>query len=276
MVAPKVLVTGRGGAGSWEIRGRQIGKAMGAVVKPNATLEDLRSVDVALVVKRAPDELLTNLRRSGVPWVYDIVDAYPQPECTAWSAEKSIRWLRNHIDRLNPNTTIFATERMRVDSSRDGVTVYHHARPGQKINPIRESISTVGYEGSPQYIGKWAEAIKLPFVVNPANLADVDVVIAVRDAQWYGYAQQHWKSNVKLANAHATGTPFIGLSECGYAETSTGGERLIGSSEQLDLALHMIASQAHRQQVAEMFVAATRTVEQAATETKNVLWSILR
>ena len=64
----KILVTGRGGAASWTIRGEQIGAALGATVKPKASLEDMRAADVILVVKKVPDELLADLRKSGRPW----------------------------------------------------------------------------------------------------------------------------------------------------------------------------------------------------------------
>ena len=47
-----LLVTGSGKSGSWQIRGVELGRAIGATVLANAI--DIGPFDVALVVKRSP------------------------------------------------------------------------------------------------------------------------------------------------------------------------------------------------------------------------------
>jgi hypothetical protein len=143
----KILVTGRGGAGSWAIRGEQLGRAMGANVKPMATLADCRAADVIVVVKRVPDELLHAVRQSGRPWVYDIVDAYPQPHCADWSPAQARQWLHDQLQRLQPTAVVWPNQRMRADAAYPGWVLYHHHRPGIDTMVLRDRIYRVGYEG---------------------------------------------------------------------------------------------------------------------------------
>jgi len=277
----KILVTGRGGAGSWEIRAKQVGEALGAKVCQMATVEEMKQADVILVVKRVPLQLLTALRKSGRPWVYDILDAFPQPECSSWSPEQSRAWVKGHVDRLAPNAVIWPNQRMREDAGGKGKVIYHHARPNQTINPIRERIETIGYEGSANYVEAWMHAIsaeckrlKAGLIINPKHISDADVILAVRGDRWNGYPQQNWKSNVKLANAHATGTPFVGMLERGYVETAAGGEMFINAPEDLRRAIEALEDYAVRQRVHEQFLPATRTLERAAAETLEVLRAV--
>jgi hypothetical protein len=278
----KILVTGRGTSGSWAVRGEQLGAELGAVVKPNASLADMLAADVVLVVKRCSPELRSNLQASGRPWVYDIVDAYPQPICSAWSPYESITWLRDYVDGLGPHAVVWPNVRMREDYGGGGKVIQHHHRPGIARNPIRERIEAVGYEGSPRYLDDGlAEAIagecaarSARFVLNPARLADVDVVVALRSPRWNGYAQRHWKSGVKLANAHASGTPFIGAPESGYCEIATGGEAWAETAADVGAALDMLAPRAARQAISERFVAARFPVERAAAQMRDVLCAL--
>lgn len=274
----RILVTGRGGSGSWQVRGEQIGRALGARVVALAGLNDMRQADVILVVKRVPDELLHNLRRSGRPWVYDVVDAYPQPASSAWSKRHAVDWLRAHVHRLQPARVIWANAQMQRDAGGGGAVVYHHARPGQAINPVRNQLRTIGYEGSEAYIGPWVPAIEricrergMQFVVNPPSLADLDVVLALRGPDRGGYVTRSWKSNVKLANAHATGTPFIGSPECGYQETATGAEHWAETPADLERALDWLIDQQARLEISTRFRRAAISLEQAAAQVREVL-----
>jgi hypothetical protein len=278
----KILVTGRGGSGSWIVRGEQIGAALGAVVKPNASLGDMVAADAVLVVKRCTPELLASLDICGRPWVYDVVDAYPQPTCRSWTPFESIAWLRGLIEHLNPNAVVWPNARMREDGGGVGKVIYHHHRPGLARNPIRERIETVGYEGSARYLDDGlAEAIEAEcrrrgarFVINPAQLAELDVVVALRSARWSGYATRHWKSQVKLANAHASGTPFIGAAECGYLEVATGGEQWAETAAEVGAALDALAPRATRLAISERFLASTFHVNRAAAQMKDVLCAL--
>ena len=74
----RILVTGGGTSGSWKIRGEQLGEAICADVLPRAGFADCSAAELIVVVKRAPPELLDTVRRSGRPWVWDVVDAWPQ------------------------------------------------------------------------------------------------------------------------------------------------------------------------------------------------------
>lgn len=242
-----------------------------------ASLEDCRWADVIVVVKRVPDSLLQNIRASGRPWVYDIVDAYPQPACSSWDQQESIRWAQKRLAELEPDSVLWPCRRMSMDvcGEMEGKTLYHHHRPGIQLNPIRKEIKRIGYEGAPGYIDGWRKAIDAQcarigaeFVINPLNLSDVDVVLALRDKNHAGYPQRFWKSNVKLANAHGSGTPFIGMPEPGYQETASGCEYWATDSEELGRALDWLAPQSTRQHVSETFLRSAITVEQVADQCK--------
>lgn len=269
----KLLFTGRGTSGSWAVRGAQLGRAMGARVVPMASLEDCRWADVIVVVKRVPAELLQRIRQSGRPWIYDIVDAYPQPLCSSWGETESKAWLKEHLAGLLPDCIVWPNQRMKADYSAGGKVIYHHHRPEIRRNPIRPRISSIAYEGAPSYIAGWMPAIEqqcrrigAEFVLNPDSLAHVDVVLALRDNNHAGYPQRAWKSNVKLANAHGSGTPFIGLPEPGYEETASGCEYWATNAEELGTALDWLESQSAREQVSERFLQAALPVGRIAKE----------
>lgn len=279
----KLLVTGRGGAGSWSVRGEQLGAAMGATVKPMATLQEIKAHDAVIVVKRVPEALLAALRQSGVPWVYDIVDAYPQPGCSLWTAAQCMSWLDNHVKTLNPPLgVIWPNRRMQEDCSVPrGAVVYHHHRPAIARNKIRQQIKRVGYEGSAKYLDGWIAAIGveckrrgIEFALNPEHIADLDVVIAMRGGCWDGYAQRNWKSNVKLANAHGSGTPFIGARERGYEETATGCEYWADTPRELSRALDWLETRDARLTVHERFLSKPYTVTHAAGDMLCALKSL--
>lgn len=279
----RILVTGSGAAGSWIVRGEQIGNALGATVKSHATLADCQAHDVILVVKRISDELLQNIRASGRPWLYDILDAYPQKDCATWCPRQARTWLQMEIKRLQPTDVIFPNQKMRSDAESDGSPViYHHARPAQRINPIRAELKVIGFEGHPRYLGDLAATIlkickrhNFDFLVNPPDLAILDVVLAVRAAPWNSYAAHHWKSNIKLANAHATGTPFIGPEENGYLETATGAELLSSSPTMLEQHILALRSQEERWVIQQRFLNAARPLSVAAAETLQALRNVV-
>lgn len=224
----RILVTGRSSSGSWRIRGEQLGAAIGAHVELNAN--NPKGFDLAIVVKRPRIDVLARLAQRGVPWVWDIVDAYPQPDGNEWGREQCMSWLRAEVANTKPRAIVAATEAMAADCAEfklPVLTLPHHARPGLARNPIRAVVKTVGYEGGENYLGIWRERLEREcaargwrFVVNPASLADLDIVVAVR-AQT-GYAPRHWKSNVKAANAQGSGTPCILNRERGYLERTNG------------------------------------------------------
>lgn len=272
----KILMTGRGTSGSWQIRGVQVGEAIGAEVEPMA----LRSTaDIAIAVKRVPEALAQALRGR---LVWDVVDAFPQPHGNRWGEGECRAWLAKEIRRLQPIGIIAATKRMAEDCAEFGVPVLwlpHHHRPGIARNPIRPRIDVVAYEGGTQYLDGWRSAIDREcrrigarFVTNPASLADADVVLALRSDS--GYAPRHWKSNVKLANAHGSGTPWIGCREGGYMEMATGAEQWADDPKELGAALDALASQSARQDVSDRFIRAALPLETVAQRLKTWLMAL--
>lgn len=262
----RIVVTGNGKSGSWQIRGAQLGKAIGAKVDPKAASVE---ADIAIAVKR-----FDGLRLNGAKLVWDVVDAWPQPGgINDWDREQCLKWLRAQITAIRPHAIVAATQQMAIDAREvfDGpiLALPHHARPHQVLNPICHSIACVGYEGGAQYLGKWefdlmaeCKRRRWHFETNPQRLAHLDVVVAVRAHQ--GYASRNWKSNVKLANAQGSGTPFIGNREAGYRETASGAELWADSMAEMRLALDALSDVNTRRAAADKLLAAQPTIEAVA------------
>lgn len=274
----RLLVTGRGTSGSWQIRGEQLGAELCATVRPLATVEDCRSADMVVAVKRMNLATLAAIRASGRPWVWDMLDAYPQPACSEWTRGESIVWAKREINLHQPTAVIWPNARMRedCDPGLPGIVLRHHHRPGIKVNPVRPEVKSVGYEGAAAYLGAWRGTIEAEchrrgwtFSVNPDHLASLDIVLAVRDSG--GYAGRHWKSAVKLANAHGSGTPFIGQQEAGYLEAATGAEYWTEDQAGLRVCFDWLEAQSTREQVADRFRQRAYTVEAAAADLQGFL-----
>lgn len=240
----RILVTGRGSSGSFKIRGEQLGRAIGAEIRPR-TLE-VKGYDLVIVVKRVDYALACLLNERKITWVWDVLDSFPQRPGEKLSEAQAKMWLKTQLDKFKPTAVVWPNARMMKDGDFKGpqMVLYHHARPGVFSNPIRPKIESIGYEGATRYLdeyeGFFVKACAKRgwfFVTAPAALADVDVVVAFRGKDWNGYAQRRWKSNVKLANAQASGTPFVGADEDGYLETQSGGEVFCTSQDQVEEAL---------------------------------------
>lgn len=254
-----VIVTGNGKSGSWFIRGDQLGTAIGADVIPHAIPRT--RYDVGIIVKRVDPRSVAAMHAQRIPIVLDIVDGWPQPGGNLWARDECMAWLRTHLKTLKPYAVVAATRAMKADVEELGykgqvLALPHHARPGMAINPIREHIKVVGYEGGIQYLGKWlpiaeaeCKARGWKFSVNPPELSEFDIVLALREAD--GYAPRMWKSNVKLANAQGSNTPFIGCPEAGYRETDNGSALWVNSRRDLGLALDQLTTWTMRTIVAE-------------------------
>lgn len=255
------------------MRGDQLGHAIGAHVEPQ--MREFDGFDAIVVVKRVPADLLARIRASKVPWVYDIVDAYPQPASSAWDRATAIGWVRETLVHLKPAGVIWPTQRMADDCDPfhrlRSIVIPHHCRPDAAPNPIRERVARVGYDGVVRYLAGWEAIIRqecerrgIEFVCNPASLAEVDAVVAFRGGEWAGYTTRHWKSHVKLANAHGTGTPFLGQRESGYLENACGREFWVDSVTELRGALDWMADQDVRRDISERFHAHAYRLEHAA------------
>jgi hypothetical protein len=270
-----LLITGKGTSGSWQCRGVQLGAAAGARITKAPTLAQCKAADAIVVVKRIGEDMLATIRKSGTPWVFDAVDFYPQPGCSAWGDREAIEWVRRQLARLSPAGVIWPNRRMQQDCGDGwrGFVLQHHHRPGIASNPIRDRVEAVGYEGSPRYIEAWRPQIEHEcsrrgwrFVVNPERLADVDIVLALRSGPWDCYATRRWKSNVKLANAHGSGTPFVGQPDDGYRETASGAEYWTESAAGLGICFEWLASQGAREAVSDRFLQRAYPVERAAAD----------
>lgn len=279
----KLLFTGKGGAGSWTVRGEQLGAAIGAAVKPMATVRDVRDADLVVVVKRTPPELLAAIRAARRRWVLDVVDFYPQPLAASWSRSEAIGWVRAKIRELQPDAVIWPNARMAQDCDVDlpSMVLYHHHRPGIAENPIREKVQVIGYEGAPAYLAQWRPVLEQEcarrgwkFVVNPQKLADLDIVVAFRGGEWDGYAPSMWKSNVKLANAQGSGTPFVGEYEEGYFETRSGGEYFTNDHAGVVEAFDYLACSKERGRAAEKMRMKAYPVQRAAEDLREFLHAL--
>jgi hypothetical protein len=277
----RLLFTGKGRSGSYVIRAEQLGVALGATVKPLASAEDIAAHDLTVVVKRVPEPIRSGL--AGRPWVYDIVDAYPQPECSTWQRSEAVAWVRRHIASLNPTAVIWPNQRMRedCDDGRPGFVLPHHARPNQALNPVREKVSRVGYEGRAEYLQGWAmilhkecERRGWQFVINPPELAELEIVVSFRGGHWDGYAQHNYKSGVKLTNAHASGTPFVGRREAGCAEMACGAEYWASSPGEISTAFDWLEPQSTREMISDRFRESAYTVDHAAADLRPFLESL--
>lgn len=264
-----ILVTGSGASGSWQIRGEQLGRMIGATVLAKAV--DMSPFEAVVIVKRPPQDMVARVHLEGVPLIWDIVDAWPQPAGNEWCKTACMDWLRHQIAAIRPAAVVAPTQAMAADLAEFGLPVLalpHHGRPGQRRNPIRP-LAVVGYEGAENYIRGWRPVIEaacrrrgLRFEINPDHLDEVDVLLALRDAT--GYAPRHWKSGVKLANAQATGTPVIACRERGYLETACGAEAWADSAAELEHALDSLADTAHRRALGAQLFAAAPTIDAVA------------
>lgn len=277
-----IVVCGNGKSGSWKIRGEQLGQAIGATVDHSP--KSIAGYDKMIVVKR-PGEYLTRARKARLPVVYDIVDAWQSVLPGNSTRAQCIRWLAQQIDVMQPSAVVAATKVMADDLKQvtdvPVLALPHHARPDQPINTIRPEIRAVGYEGSEKYLGWWdgfmdAECAKRgwKWVKNPATLAELDVVVAMRDV--VGYAPMHWKSNVKLANAQATGTPCVVNGEQGYRETMAGPELRAESADEMVDALDRLVEwgQDGRRAMAKTMRAGAPMLEDVAGDYKRWLGAL--
>lgn len=209
-----VLILGKGTGGSFQMRGVQLGAAIGARVTSAPTDQDWRWADVIVLVKRAYLDLAEKARQANRPIIWDALDFWRQPSENRLDEWQAKALMEQAIRRMRPAIVIGATEAQAGDAA--GVCVPHHARIGLSAAPVRDRVSCVAYEGSERYLGRWRQRLEQQcqsrgwiFSVNPPRLSDADLVVAFRDGDWDGWMSRHWKSGVKIANALAAGRPLI-------------------------------------------------------------------
>jgi hypothetical protein len=271
----QILVTGRGSSGSWKVRGEQLGAAIGARVVPQCT--DFDGADIVICVKRVLNPGLLKGKR----WLYDIVDAWPQPSGNDWGKAQAVAWLRGELARLKPYAVVFATAVMHEDSGWDGpaLVLPHHAWEAQGVCVIGSEVRSVGYQGGLNYLGNWRNVMGQEcrrrgwkWVENPPSIAALDIVVAIREQQ--GYAARNWKSNIKAANAQGCGTPLIANREAGYLETASGGEYWADTHLEMRTALDALTPQRARVIASSKMRAAAPRLSDIAARYKNWLMEI--
>lgn len=208
-----VLLIGHG-SGSWTMRGQQLGAALGARVTSAPTEADWHWAERVVLVKRAGLPYAARARALGLPVVWDALDFWRQPMDNRLPEPAARRLLQHTIDQIQPTLVVGATEAMAVAAG--GSYLPHHGRLGLTPTPARETFAVVGYDGAPAYLDCWGTAIAAQcatrgwtFVVNPPDLAAVDLLVALRGGRWDGWVCREWKSGVKLVNAILAGRPVI-------------------------------------------------------------------
>jgi hypothetical protein len=125
-----VLIVG-GGQGSWQIRGVQLGAAIGARTTSKPSDAAIQWADVVVCVKRALFEWAAKIHQFKKPIVWDALDFWDQPAQNSLSETEARALLREKIDRYEPLLVIGATESMAAACR--GVYLPHHARPGMVL-----------------------------------------------------------------------------------------------------------------------------------------------
>lgn len=246
-----VLIIGRG-QGSMEMRGRQLGRAIGARVASEPHEDDVRWADVVVLIKRASQwAAAVRQYRFDTPIVWDALDFWQQPEENSLTEAQARARLQAEIAAIRPALVIGATEAMAQAAG--GVCLPHQPWPTLRPTPARTSVTTVGYQGVRKYLGRWGTACQAAceargwqFVINPPDLSACDLIVAFRDGEWDGWMCQEWKSGVKVGNAIAAGRPFISQPCAAVRELQPAGS-VIRTPEELGAAFDAWTPQATRQ-----------------------------
>lgn len=246
-----VLFVGSGHGGSWQIRGLQIGKALGARVTSRPMDADWHWADLVVLVKHAAEQYGADARASGARIVWDVLDWWKQPEQNQCDIQDVINDIHAIQREFRIDALIGATQAMADELG--GICIPHHSRPGLRPLKVRDRIGLVAYEGTPKYLGSWRRAIEticfernIRFAVNPPDLAEADVIVAFRGEQWDGPICRRWKSGVKYANAIALGRPVLTQRSEAFFEVGTCGA-LVDAPSALAGMLDLFASRQARQ-----------------------------
>lgn len=227
-MSPHLLFIGAG-AGSWEIRGKQLGRAMGARVTTGPSSDDFAWADVIVLVKRAIETHGTAAQATGKRVIWDALDFWKQPNENVRTVADMGRFVVDYQRSFGIAHVIGATRAMA--NAVGGTYVPHHHRPGLIAADVQPTLATVAYEGTRKYLGSWGKSIEaacqrlgLRFVINPPDLRDADLVVAFRGEEHDGEICRQWKSGVKIVNAMAAGRPILSQPCAAFSEIQPPGE----------------------------------------------------
>lgn len=279
-----IAFVGYEGKGAWQIRAKQIAPLIEARVDP--LLVKPTKCKAVILIKMPENPLLARIRKFNLPIIWDPQDCWPQNDKKNMSnndRDSMLEWFDTSLKHVNPQLVIAASSKMQEDCISLGFKseiIHHHCRPKIKINPIREQVSTVGIEGTPKQIGNWASRLEnickslgFGFAANLDATRDAlhtfDILVSQREHT--GYASKNWKSNVKLANAHGSGTPSIFTREQSYTDTALGCELWADTEDEIVENLLKLKDYELRKSIHEKFLTHTQTIDNIANQYKQLI-----
>lgn len=281
----KISFVGYPGAGTWQIRAKQIASHINARLDPDLTKPN--ECDAVILVKRPLENLLRRIRKFNKPIIWDMQDSWfqkkEQGDMSNYDKPKIMNWLKDYLDTVNPIHVIATSTSMKNDLESLGyksTIINHFYRPNIIVNPIREQLNIVGIEGTRMQYGTWPSKLKIickkmdytfieNFEPNKDKLHLFDVVITMREHT--GYAALNWKSNVKLANAHGSGTPGIFGEEQSYKDTASGFELWASTEEKIIESLKNLEPYDVRKNISENFLKSKISIEQIAEDYRKLI-----
>lgn len=267
-----VLMVGAGSAGSFQMRGLQLGIAMGARVTTEPTAADWAWADRIVLIKRAAFRWAEEAQRRGCPVVWDALDFWAQPAENGLTESAARLRLSQAIALIRPTLTIGATQAM-ADAA-DGMYLPHHGHLSLVPRPERAMVRLVAYNGNPAYLGAWAAVVDAAcaargwtFVINPPDLAAADLIIALRGGPWDGWICRAWKSGVKLVNAMLAGRPVITQPSAAARELGPAGS-VIETPAELSAAFDLWRDPVRRASVAQSAATHAKSLSVSALATR--------
>lgn len=230
------------------MRADQLGHAIGMMVHtdpwedpPKKSLDKAQCVIIVKRLKKRWKKFVAHLNTRRMPIIWDCVDFWQQPEENDVGRDAVVKQFHKQKGLLGSRAVIVATQQMQQDCG--GHYLPHHHRVGLTAGPVRRTVRSVGYEGDARYLWMWRAVVLeacvqrgWDFIENPANLADVDIVVALRGGEWDGWACRNWKSGVKYVNAMAAGRPVISQPTAAFREIGAPGT-VIETKDDLSRAL---------------------------------------
>jgi len=282
-----ITFAGHESKGAWLIRAKEIAPYLNAKLDP--LFLNSNNCNLVIIVKRPEPEVINRIKRQSIPIIWDIQDSFPQLPKNNYgelSKDKILDYYVKLLKEISPTIVISTNSQMKKDIEELGfksVIINHHHRKNITVNPLREKLITLGIEGSPFQYGKWQKKLhsickKLNLTFKPNlnaskdKLHFFDVVVNIRSFD--GYAAKYWKSNIKLANAHGSGTPAICSRSQSYLDTASGYERWADTEEEIITAIEELRPYEVRKEIHEHFLKHKIGIDDVVKEYQNLIDSI--